>query len=76
MPWPDEPGMFVPDNTIRQPPGGHPPVSPGIVSTEEVINSGSNRKLSKAEEESIQHMFDDFRDFMPPAQKHDRRPRQ
>ena len=76
MPWPDEPGMFVPDNTIRKPTGGHPPVSPGIVSTEEVINSGSNRKLSKAEEESIQRMFEDYRESMSPEQKHDRRPRQ
>ena len=31
LPWPDKPGMFVPDNAIRKPTGGHPPVSPGIL---------------------------------------------
>jgi hypothetical protein len=75
MPWPDEPGMFIPRDTIRKPMSGHAPTSPGIISTEEVIG-GSNKRLSKAEEESIQQMFEVCRESMPSGRTRNRRPPQ
>lgn len=75
MPWPDEPGMFVPGNLSKTPTGGHTPVAPGIEPTIEIIDGGSNMQLSEAEQEAIGQMFEEFREFMPPKQNPNRRPR-